>query len=254
MQQLAAPFLTSLAGGARFLPLIVLTPIFGGRAVPAPVRIGLACALGLLVTGLPKHPGTAPAPSASFFAAELCTGLLIALPVVFAIKGVAVVGQCLDQICGTNAIELLFPGGEDRGAPMAQFAEMTVVLACLSAGVHLELVRLCAGSIAAIGPGHLPSIGQRTLAVMISSFAGAFTGGVVLGIPFLVLAIGVETAFNFAGRLAPGFHLAAEAGAVKNAASLCLLIVLWGFLCSSFTGWGWRMAGTVRLAVAAMAG
>ena len=254
MEPLIAQCLSMLAGGARFLPLIILTPVFGGRSIPAPVRIGLSCALGLLVTGLPDNPGAVRVASASFLAAEMLTGLLIALPVIFAIKGVAIAGQCLDQICGTNAIELLFPGGEDRGAPMAQLAEMTVVLVCLSAGVHLELVRLCAGSLSAVGPGRWPSIDSRTLSVMISSFAGAFTGGVVLGIPFMLTAVGVEIAFNFAGRLAPGFSLSAEAGAVKNAASLCLLIAVWGVLCQAFSGWGWRMAGTVRLAVAAMAG
>lgn len=230
--------------GARFLPLAVLTPLFGGKNVPAPVRIGLACALGLCARGIPIEEA-AGSWSIAGIAAELVTGLLAALPVIFVLKGLEVAGHCFDQVCGTNSIELLFPSEESRASPTAQLSGLAFALITFDAGLHTALVSAVAHSFAAAPPGSEPVMGTHGLDVLISTCAAAIGAGVAFGLPFLVLSVGVDAGLNFAGRLTAGFSLAPHAMHVKNALALALMVALSDRIWGAATPWAPRVISAV---------
>lgn len=240
----AGPMLLHLlVGGARFLPLATLTPLFGGPHLPAPVRIGLACALGLLVHGAPG--GDAPAWSIAGIAAELIAGTLLALPVLLVIKGMEAAGECFDQVCGTNAIEIIFPSGEGRASPVGQITGLAMILACYRAGVHTRVIAIVASSYDALPVGAAPAFGAAQLHLVIATFSQAVAAGVVYGLPFLLVAVGVDAALGFAGRLTPGFSLSPQAAQVKNALALALMVVLADRIAAGCGAWAQRIAPAV---------
>ena len=240
----AGPILLQmLFGGARFLPLTTLTPLFGGQAVPTPVRIGLACALGLVVHGAPGDG--APAWSPAGLAAELVAGAVLALPVLFVIRGLEIAGACFDQVCGTNAIEILFPSGEGRASPVGQITGLAMVLACFRAGVHAQVIALVASSFDALPIGAGLSLGPAQLNAAVAAFSRVIAAGIVLGLPFLLVAVGVDAALGAAGRLTPGFSLSPQASQVKNALALALLVVLADRIAAQCGAWASRIAPAV---------
>ena len=243
------PFLLHLLyGGARFLPLVTLTPLFGGSGVPAPVRIGLACALGLVVHG---PPDAAPDWTAVGVAAEVVTGLVLALPVLFVIKGIEVAGECFDQVCGTNAIEIVFPSGEGRASPVAQITGLAMVIACFRAGVHTQVIGIVAGSFDAVPLGTGLAVGGRQLDALIAVFCRAVAAGVTFGLPFLLIAVAVDAALGLAGRLTPGFSLSPQAAQVKNALALALMVVLSDRVAAGCAVWAQAIAPAVAALVPA---
>ncbi|MBI5529628.1 MAG: flagellar biosynthetic protein FliR [Deltaproteobacteria bacterium] len=231
--------------GARFLPLAVLTPLFGGKNVPAPVRVGLACALGLCAHGRPIEEAAASW-SIGAIASELVTGLLAALPVIFVLKGLEVAGHCLDQVCGTNSVEILFPSEDARASPTAQLCGLAFALILFDAGVHTALVSAVAQSFAAAPPGTAPVMGARGLNVLLSTCGAAIGAGVAFGLPFLVLSVGVDAGLNFAGRLTAGFSLAPHAMHVKNALALALMVVLADRIWGAAAPWAPRVIAVVN--------
>jgi flagellar biosynthesis protein FliR len=231
----AGPLLLHLLfGGARFLPLVTLTPLFGGAGVPAPVKVGLACALGLVAHGL---PGSAPDWTVAGVAAELAAGLVLALPVLFVIKGIEIAGECFDQVCGTNAIEIVFPSGEGRASPVAQITGLAMVIACFRAGVHTQVIGIVAASFDTVPLGAGLALGGRQLDALIAAFSRTVATGVTFGLPFLLIAVAVDAALGFAGRLTPGFSLSPQAAQVKNALALALMVVLSDRVAAGCTAW-----------------
>jgi flagellar biosynthesis protein FliR len=237
-----------LLQGARFAPLIFLTPVFGGRNAPAPVRIGLALALGVLTGGWPERHGDLVLKD---FCAEIFTGFIFALPIVFVCGGIDIAGRAFDQACGTNSVEVLFPNGEERSSPAGILAGMTMTVLCFQAGVHMLAIGCIADSVDSIPRGVWPAFGPGAMRALVAQFAGAVAGGFALGMPFLGLAAGVDLGLSWAARLFPGAGQALQSMQVKNTLALLLVALGWDEMGDGIWWWAERIPALMENLIAA---
>jgi flagellar biosynthesis protein FliR len=193
--------------------------------------MGLACALGVYAAGGPDEAAKA---GWSFpgIAAELATGLLLALPAIFITRCLQVAGECFDQACGTNAVEIVFPSGEERSSPVGNLAMMATVLAAFGSGVQLELCRTVMDSYKTVPAGDYRALGAGALELLLKAFTGGVWAGVLLGLPFLAIAAGVEAALGFADRIGPGMAATSHSMQIKNMLALVIAIPAWDRIAS----------------------
>ncbi|MFA5089289.1 MAG: flagellar biosynthetic protein FliR [Candidatus Omnitrophota bacterium] len=209
--------------GTRFMPAIFLTPLFGGRMLPTPVKMGLACVFGLMVRG--SAPQAVAQNDYFGMAAEFFTGLVLCLPVLFTLKGIEMAGHCFDLACGTNSIEILYPSGEDRSSPTAIAMSLAVVVVSFGAGIQCMYLNVVLSSYDLVHAGAWLTPDSKIIVFLIETAGWSFASGISLAAPFLVMAAGVDLALSYASRIAPGFSLFSSSMVIKNFLALCFMVL-----------------------------
>jgi len=209
--------------GTRFMPVIFLTPLFGGRMLPNPVKMGLVCVLGFMVREC--IPQGEIQNELFWFAAEFFTGVILCLPVLFTLKGIEMAGYCFDLACGTNSIEILFPSGEDRSSPTAIAMSFAVVVMTFAAGIQCLFLKMVLSSFDVLGPGMWLTPDVKIISFLIDIAGWSFALGISLAAPFLIMAAGIDLALSYASRIAPGFSLFSSSMVIKNFLALGFMAI-----------------------------
>ncbi len=210
-------------GSARLLPIVLLAPTFGGRLLPAPLRVGTALGLALLTA--PPTPPSVDAAWAVALAREVavgsCLGLLAALP--FALAQSA--GGLVDGIRGARLASLLVPGTREGASPTGNTLHLLLLAAVTGAGGDRWVLTGLARSFAALPPG-APWQGGATGAaaeVLLTASADLLTAAACIAAPAVVACLLGDLALGIVGRVAPELPLFFLGLPVKSAGVLCLL-------------------------------
>lgn len=213
---------------ARFLPIAVLTPLFGGPL--APRRFRLAGSLLLAIAFLPAAvlAGEPPshAPYVILVGKELLIGLTIALAIRFLFEVYSALGRLVDDARGATIAELSDPSNNPQPSQLGAFLVVAAVAAFLVAGGHAIVLDAVAESLvavplfallpsASIGPGAAPALIALTSMLLLVA--------VKLAAPVLVLMLAIDLVMGILNRLAPQFQANLLGLMMKSAAALAIL-------------------------------
>lgn len=208
----------------RTLALVQTAPVFGHRAVPQRVKVGLALLISFLVA-----PAVPPAPVDAFSG----TGLLLLLQQIivgaamgFGLRAVfaafELAGDLVGLQMGLGFASFLDP---QRGAPsplLANFLMLSAMLAFLATDGHLTLLLTLGDSfrIIPVTPHPLDNLDWMRLANLGTI---VFAGGLQIALPVLAAVLSINIALGFVSRSAPQLNIFNLGFAVTLLAGLLLL-------------------------------
>jgi flagellar biosynthetic protein FliR len=184
----------------------LISPIFGHRSVPAPLKIGFALILSGLL--LATHP-----PQADFLEPGLLTfvvqllretsiGLMIGFIAQVFISLTLTAGQIIDVELGLGIGSVLDPQNYSQSPVSGVLLNLLVLLYFLQSNGHLHLIRILAASLDHVPVGAsllLPNLGV----LLVSQFALGFGLAVSLSLPLIGTALLVELVLGILARSIP---------------------------------------------------
>ena len=282
---LLRPLVAVGLGAARAIPIVWMVPAFGGRDLPAAVRLGLGVLLASLV--LPRllgGPGSmgvvgvmgvgagAGPPSAGLLGwsllalREVLVGATLGLVVSFAFRAAEAAGGLVDVARGANLAEVLAPGSGARTSPLGALYLLAAVVIFLELGGlgrlaaalarSYDAVPLGAGLFEAPGAasaglrsGNPPSL-MPLLSLIVAASATLIESAVGLAAPALVALLLADLALGAVARIAPATPVHFAAMPLKALLGLGMVLLGLGALdaalATGFPAW-------LRLAEAAAA-
>lgn len=219
--------------GARLLPLVMMSPVFGGRNLP--VRARLALCLMLVGVYWPAIAGScgqgwAAGPFGLLMLKETAIGLTAALMVVGWFEAAAAAGGLVDMARGGAMASLLDPQSHQPHSPMGLFHHQLAVALFVALGGHRALIESLGWSFAALpvdaaAPPHL--VGTGAIGGCIALASDLLTLGMRLAAPALLAALIGDVCLGVVNRMAPrieayflGLPLKALIGLACTAAAL----------------------------------
>ncbi len=195
---------------ARVAALFTTAPIFGNRAIPKQVKVGLAALITLALLPLvgPKV-GAAPVDLVSMagqVAAETAVGLCLGFMVQLLLSAFQMAGYYIDTQMGFGIINILNPFTEQQTSAMGQFMYQLGMTLFLVGGGHLFLISTVAGSYLTVAPGGAHFNGDMS---------GAFTGflgqlfivAIKIAAPAAAVLLVVDVAFGIIARTVPQMNV-----------------------------------------------
>ncbi len=164
------PFILVLARTAAFVAVL---PIFGWRALPKTVRIGIALLLTIFFGYI--TPAVVLAEKIHWLRAililiqEIIWGLGLGLSARFAFLAVQQGGRMAGMQMGFADAGIFDPGQGERSRPVALFIEITFILFFLVAGGHQVLIMIIARSYDVLPVGEVVDIGGLLEALVMTS-------------------------------------------------------------------------------------
>jgi flagellar biosynthetic protein FliR len=217
---------------ARLLPIIVLTPVFGGQTMPRRLRMGIAIAFtgALLPSFMPLFARTiVPMDYVVLLAKEGAVGLILALFIQIMFESVASVGALIDLARGATLANVFDPLTQDQQSILAAlFTQFAIVLFVSIGGMQL-LFRTLAETFVLLPPlqllpaGEFGPAGTATPIALVSSL---FLLAVQLGAPAVVVLFLTDFALGVINRVAPQIQVFFLGMTGKG--SIGLIVVLLG--------------------------
>jgi len=194
---------------ARLLPMMVMTPVFGGQTMPRRLRIGIALAFtaALLPPFYPHFSKLIPAPDYTILLAkEAAVGLIMAFFIQILFEAVAAVGALVDLARGATLANVFDPLTQDQQSILAAlFTQVAIVLFIAIGGMQL-LFRGIAQSLVLVPPLKFVSMstfGPEGAATPIALLSSLFLLAVQLGAPAVVVLLLTDFALGVINRVSP---------------------------------------------------
>ena len=215
---------------ARPGALIAGAPAFGGVFAPAPVRLGLAVVVAILMT-----PAVPPLAYQSMpglgvvLVREMANGLLMALALRAVLAGAELGGHLTGSQLTLSYGSVVDPQGGVRNNLVASLYSNLALITFLGMNGHHMLLRTLATSYERlpIGIGGVaPSMG----ATVVQMLGVIFGLGVRLAAPIIVVMLLVEVGTALMARVAPTLNLMAVAPPVRLAVGLLAMAAMIPFV------------------------
>jgi flagellar biosynthetic protein FliR len=199
-----------LLGAARILPIFLIAPFFGGRLVPATVKVGVAITFVVLVwpalhLATPDLSALGPVTLVALFLKEIALGVVLAFLVSMPFWAAEGAGRLADTARGANLAEVLVPQTGAQTSPLADVALQLAVILFFAVGGHLLFLRALAESYQAVPLVGFPAAatvqGLGDLAVEATSRLILVTLG--LAAPVLAALFLADLALGLVNRVAP---------------------------------------------------
>jgi flagellar biosynthetic protein FliR len=208
-----SPFVASLEGGqvaSLFLVLlrctgfVVTAPILGHRAVPAPVKAGLAAVMAItLASGAKAAPGAASVLMAAPM--ELLLGLAMGFMLGLGFAVVDAASRLLSIQMGLSLGAVFDPVGGEASTPLEPLFAIMAGLLFLALNLHLAVIRVLAESFATLPiggglPAGLFASGAQLIAL-------ALELAVRVAMPLALVLLLVELAVALISRAIPSINV-----------------------------------------------
>lgn len=206
--------------------LVSVSPLLGGVAVPARVKIGLTILLGLgllpSVHALP--PGDHVALTVTV-AREVVIGLSLAFVVRALVAAVEFGGHLAGQQIGYSYAATVDPGSGARNTTLATLYGMLATITLFAINGHHSMLRALAASYEGlpIGAGHID--GSLVDAVR-QTLGMVFVVGVRLAAPMIIVLLLIELAIGLISRSAPALNFEIVGFPVRLVIGLFVLAAL----------------------------
>lgn len=193
----------------RVLPVVTLTPLFGGPAVPRRLRTGLSVMLTITVLMIVSAP-PAPVFSTGYFLAlmakELAIGIVFAVLVILVFEMASAAGGLVDLARGATTSSMLDPLNGVQSSILSVFFQQVAVVLFLSLGGYRLLIGALGDSFIAAAPHELlpyALLQQVTLDRVVTLAAGMFLLAFKLAAPAIVLSLAVDAGLALINRVSP---------------------------------------------------
>jgi flagellar biosynthetic protein FliR len=210
---LPAAFLTPMVFGFlmvlfRATALCSVAPLFGTKAVPVRMRMGLSVVIAYAAfagAGAPLFTGTTAALVQGAIT-ETVIGLSAGLAARFALEAVGAAGQIIATSIGLSFGATVDPLHGTESTAISEFLSMIALGAMVATGVHRELIAWLCRSVVSLPPGSALDMGP--LAGMVVTHAlSAIALAVRMSFPVLVAVTFGHVALGIVGRTAPQLNI-----------------------------------------------
>lgn len=217
----------------RCLALLAAMPLFSQRAVPLPVRVGLALFFSVAaqpsLPEMPVLPLDSPALMLSLVAQQLIIGITMGFAVRLVLAALEFAGELVGLQMGLNFAGFFDPGTGSQGTATARFFGTLAAFLFVAINGHLLLIQALANSFHAFPVGSEPFAFLRTAQPQRWG-AEIFMAGLWIAMPVMALLLFVNLALGIISRVAPqmnvfavGFPLTVSLGLVGLLATLPLM-------------------------------
>jgi len=223
-------------GAARSVPIVLLVPGFGGRALPVPLRVGIGLLLASfslphLASGtaatLLRSPGTGA--WILIAARESLTGATVGLVVSFFFRAAEAAGGLVDVLRGASFAEVLAPDSGARSSPLGALYLLLATVVFLELGGIGRLAVALARSYEALplggGPGARVAGLESQLQMMLVASAKLVESAVGLAAPVIVALLLADVALGVVGRVTPALPVYFAAMPLKGVLSIGVVLL-----------------------------
>lgn len=211
---------------ARPGALIAAAPVFGGAFAPAPLRLGLAVVLAvLLVPAVPPEALASTVGLGVVMVREVAIGLLMALALRAVLAGAELGGHLTGGQLMLSYGSVIDPQGGVRNNVIASLYGNIAIVTFLAMNGHHALLRALASSYTTlpIGGG---GIGTSLGGTVVQLLGIVFVLGLRLAAPIVVVMLLVEVGTALMARVAPTLNVMAVAPPVRMAVGLLALAAM----------------------------
>lgn len=197
--------------------VFVIVP-FSLRAVPVPVKVGLAASLALVAA--PSLPAASvPLDLGGFIVAaglQAMIGFALGFLVVVLFSAVQAAGLLIDDFAGFNLAAMIDPYADANAGPFGRLYQLCAVTLLFVTNLYLVLVQGFLRSFRAIPGAHLHDVVQMVLHNLDQFLIAALEiGGPVLAVLFLT-----EVALGLLARTAPAMNVFSLAFPIRISVAL----------------------------------
>ncbi len=237
-------------GAARTVPIVSLVPAFGGRALPIPVRLGIALLLASfslpqLIAGAAGAllPTRGLAALLLIAARELLTGAAVGLVVSFFFRAAEAAGVLADVVRGASFAEVLAPDSGRRSSPTGALYLLLATVIFLELGGIGRIAVALARSYEALPLGGGPPKGmpagvQAQLELVLVASAKLIESAVGLAAPVIVSLLLADLALGVVGRITPALPVYFAAMPLKALLGVGIVLLGLGALDAALVA-GW---------------
>jgi flagellar biosynthetic protein FliR len=193
----------------RILGLIMVVPVFGHRAVPARVKIGLGIFIALIVSpALPPMPdvGLGSWYGLQILVQQLLIGLAIGFVMRIAFAAVEAAGEIVGLQMGLGFAAFFDPQSAGQTLVLARFFNILAVLVFVAVNGHLLLLGILVESFQTlpISPQPVAAAGFHNVAAFGST---VFAVGLQLALPLIAILLMTNLALGILTRSAPQLNI-----------------------------------------------
>lgn len=212
---------------SRWAGFVMLAPIFGGRTVPAYIKLALAIACSVVVFPLVGPGQTPPADPVNYLLVMIKESLVglsigfISQQLLFALQGA---GQLIDTQMGLSVGNLLDPINASPAPLTGNFKVILATMLLLASNAHHYLIAAMARSyqyIPFLGTGPSPQL----MDYGVNFLAGTFLSAVQIALPVAGILVLAEIAMGFLARALPQMNIFLLGFPLKL--GLGFLLLLW---------------------------
>lgn len=222
---------------ARVTALLLLTPVFGGRQVPVPTKVGFGLLVAFLVTAAagPLDLGLSGAAYLLALGRELGAGLLAGFTVQLLFAAFQMAGGLAGLQMGLGFAGSINPASGQSETVLDQFYYVAAILVFLAIDGHHRLL-LALEHFFVLVPLNTFSpdwlMGQR----LVGLFSGLFTFAVQLALPIIGPLLLVDVALGLLSRVTPQLQVFFLGMPLKLAVGLAVLFIIFPVLAGHFAG------------------
>jgi type III secretory pathway component EscT len=201
---------------ARVLPILVIVPAFGLRALPSPVRAAAALVLSAVIVPAIRPTGSSVLPWPPLLLFELARGTLVAIAAAVPLWSATMAGGIVDSLRGVQD-QIEAPTVEGRPSPLGALFALLAATIFLGTGGPARLVGML------VSP--LPSLesGVSRAAANLAAGIGIATA---IAAPLIAASLILELGGALVARAASPAHLSALLAPIRSVALLALTAIL----------------------------
>lgn len=189
--------------------LFALTPLMGGGAIPARIRVMLVLALStLMVLGTGAQPVIQPTSVEILMVLavrELVMGALLAFPLLCIFGAFMFAGRVLDMQIGFSVANLIDPVTRSQSPLLGTALHMMALVVFFAVDGHHVIVRMLAASFKQHGLG--APLSELNVEMIASQFGMVFVWGVMLVAPVIFVLLLLDVAIAFMSRTMPQMNV-----------------------------------------------
>jgi flagellar biosynthetic protein FliR len=228
---------------ARVLPIVVMTPIFGGQVLPRRLRVGITMLLVIVLLPAMSASSAALAPLSgieygALVAKEAVLGLVIAKMIELMYYGFVAFGALVDLSRGATIANVFDPVTQQQESVLGSFFLQVAIVLFLTLGGHHVIIETLGDSLAALPPhAFVPDrlSGASGLTHVLVVFGELLVFAIRLAMPVIAVVLLLDVVLGLLNRVAPQVQVYFIGLTVKS--GLGLLIV---FLSLTVT---WQLFG-----------
>jgi type III secretory pathway component EscT len=201
---------------ARVLPILVIVPAFGLRALSAPVRAAAALLLSAMIVPAIRPAAAQAIPWPPLLLFELVRGTLVAIAAAVPLWSATMAGGIVDSLRGSQE-QVELPTVEGRPSPLGALFSLLAATIFLSTG----------------GPAHVvgvlmspPPDGESGVVRAVANLAAGIGIATAIAAPLIAASLVLELAGALVARAASPAHLTALLAPVRSLALLALTAIL----------------------------
>jgi len=216
----------------RTSALIAVAPVFGAREVPAPIKVGLAVILSLVITPVAEHDLTAQGLPTSFYgvaanlAGQTVIGLMMGFVVSLIITAVQLAGSLLDLEVGFSLAQTFNPTLGEMSSPITQFLSFYALLLFILAHGHYVLIEALAKSFHAAPVTALNLGGDHALRFFTDITYNVFLNGLKIAAPASAILVLMDLSLALISRAMPQMNVFFVGMPVKALVGIALVAIV----------------------------